>query len=141
MNKFCNNDVYKSLFNLIYDNIGERRKDYNKIRQVQASLEKILFDKELKIEADTSSFNNSLLTIQNEIQRIIKENLKVKDDELYRNNPDVVLVERDEFIIASPRKINKPEPSRTDDIIESIQLYLKRLGDLTKPPENSSNFY
>ena len=141
MNKFCTNDVYKSLFNLIYDNIGERRKDNVKIRQVQASLEKILFDKEVKIEADTSGFNNSLIAIQNEIQRIIKENLKVKDDELYRNNSDVVLVERDEFVIASPRKkIRKEEPA-TDEIIESINLQLKRLSDLTKPPEHSSNYY
>jgi hypothetical protein len=137
MNKYCNNDVYKSLFNLIYDNIGEKRKESNKLRQIEESLEKIIYDreKELPIVATSEQFNLSLLNIQNEIQRIIKENLK-RDDEFGRNNSDVVLVERDEFVIASPRR--KSKPIKTEEIIESINTFLRKLSDLTKPPDHSS---
>ncbi len=137
MNKYCNNDVYKNLLNLIYDNIEEKKKENVKLRQIEESLEKIIFDreKELPSLATSEQFNLSLLRIQNEIQRIIKENLK-RDDDFGRNNSDVVLVERDEFVIASPRR--KSKPFRTEEIIESINTFLRRLSDLTKPADHSS---
>jgi hypothetical protein len=127
-------EVYKKLFNLVYENYRFERRDNPKVKQVESCLESILFEKEIKVEAPESQIN-TLFAIQNEIQRIINQNLKHNYEELNRNNSDVVLIERDEFIVASPRRKSR---SKTSDIIELINASLRKLADLTKPPEHSS---
>jgi hypothetical protein len=132
MSHYCNNDMYRNLFNKIYDNYStiEDNSLYIKINTIEQNLNKIF---NMEIENNFFQFNQKLLQIQNDLEKILRENLKHKDfnNELTGNNSDLVFIEKDDII-----EIKKE--TNINDMFFSIFNQIKKIHEMTKPPEHSS---
>ncbi len=105
-------------------------------------------------ELDWNEQLTKLISMQNDFKKILKENFKLKesdDCEFYRNPSEAVLIDREELLNnykVSPvinLQLNRGNSSNQENIfdevneqINQISNMIKKLNEVSKPPDHSS---
>jgi hypothetical protein len=135
-------------------------------RDIPIGKEVFIYDQNNKIQEELQKENMELLdllrkqyqsqeAVKNEMKKIFQENFKMKTSEilseniinLEKNSSGIVYIEKDDEGITSPIMNFRNEDFDLEKISDKLEqnqknvnLFLHRLYEITKPPENSSKF-